>query len=444
MTLTQALTVVALLVSPIPVSTVCAQNKELAPPTGLWAAQTDPTTIALAWRGVPGAAEYLLFGPKSSKGEAGAAIQQLARLGRSATRYAAPVIRPGLLHQFSIRAIDAKGLASSQVKFNPVVPQAKQATPISVPPPLSVTAKDIGSGRIRVNWSAVPGATGYFLGRSVAPGGFNALCALCPTETSYVDSGVVVGAKHIYTVAAITPFGTSQRTRSNEVSPTGGKVAGNTGDSDGPPKGVTDPKATLKSPTAAEVTWGGGLGAAGFQVYRRIGTGKEELVATLGGTVTSFLDHLAGGIGGGVLYGIQAVNAKGSSAKATVAIEPEKAPTDPVGSTPSPKGPSGLKASVMSPTTVRLTWLPGLVGGTYQVMRQASGTTQAIATLPGGVTNFLDHFPPGSMPGLIGYWIETVDGKATSEKITVTADPAKAAAGGEGEIDSLPRLPGRP
>jgi hypothetical protein len=50
----------------------------------------------------------------------------------------------------------------------------------------------------------------------------------------------------------------------------------------------------------------------------------------------------------------------------------------------------------------------------------SSGQGEVIGTFPGSVTSFLDHFPPGAMPGLIGYWIEAVDGKAAaSEKITV-------------------------
>jgi hypothetical protein len=422
---------------------VAAQDKGLAPPTRLWAAQTDQSTITLVWQGVPGAAQYLLFGPKSKKGEAGAVIQQLATLGKTATRYVIPLVSPGFSHQFSIQAVDAKGQASDKVEFNEVIPQAKQATSTSVPPPSSVTARETGSGGVRINWSAVPGATAYFLMRSVAPGGFNTLCQLCPTETKYVDTAVTAGAKHIYAVAAITPSGTSQKTRSNEVTPTPGKVAGNVeaGDTHGPPKGVTNPKASLKSPTSVELTWGGGDGATTFRIFRVI-AGTAEQIATLPGNVTRFADTFVRGLAGGLSYQIQAVNAKGSSEKATVAIAPEKAATDSATSTPAPKGPTGLKATVVSPTLVRLTWSPGLVNTMYQVMRQASGTTQVIATLPGSVSNFLDHFPPGGVPGMIGYWIEAVDGKGASEKITVTVDPDKGP--GEGEIDSLPRPRGRP
>jgi hypothetical protein len=252
---------------------------------------------------------------------------------------------------------------------------------------------------------------------------------------------VTAGAKHIYTIAAITPFGTSKKTWSNAVTPATGTVAGNidAAETDAPPKGVTNPKATLKSPTSVELTWGGGDGATTFRIFRVI-AGTAEQIATLPGNVTRFADTFVRGLAGGLSYQIQAVNAKGSSEKATVAVAPEKAATDSAVSAPSPKAPSGLKATVASPTMVRLTWSPGVVGGMYRVMREVAGAKQVIATLPGSVSNFLDHFRPGEVPGVIGYWIEAVDGKGTSEKITVTMDPAKD----EGELDSITPPRGRP
>ena len=435
---------------------VAAQDKGPAPPTRLWAAQTDPTTITLVWQGVPGAVQYLVFGPKSKKGDAGAAIQQLATLGRSAARYVALVVSPGLSHQFSIRAVDAKGQASDQVELNPVIPQAKQAASTMVPPPSSVTAAQTGSGEVRIDWSAVPGATGYFIGRSVAPAGFNSLCQLCPTETNYLDTAVIAGAKHIYTVAAITPHGTSQKTRSNEVTPTGAKEAGVAG-ADAPPKGVSDMKATIVSPTLVRLTWLPGIGATSFRIRRKVGSMAAELIATVMGTVSSFLDHLpAGSLVGGIVYEIEAVNAKGRAEKATIAIAPEKAATDTAVSTPSPKGLSDLKAAVVSPTSVRLTWLPGIGTTSFRIRRTVGSMVPAlIATLAGTVSSFLDHPPSGSFAAGIRYEIEAVDAKGSAEKATVTMDPAKDGAGpgsesaadsatpDEGEIDSLPRPRGR-
>jgi hypothetical protein len=95
-----------------------------------------------------------------------------------------------------------------------------------------------------------------------------------------------------------------------------------------------------------------------------------------------------------------------------VTIDPAEASSDSAG--PPPKAASGLKGTVVSSTGIRLGWTPGLVGGMYQLIREVSGKTQVIATLPGSLANFLDHFRPGGMPGVINYWIEAVDGKAAA------------------------------
>jgi hypothetical protein len=157
-------------------ATIAAQSKELASPTNLWAAQTSATTITLVWQSVAGATQYRVFGPKANKGSAGTSIQPLGTLSGTGTRSVAPVISPGMGHQFFIEAMDQKGSASMRAEFNTVVPEAKEAISATVPAPSSVTATAAGAG-VTVTWSSVPGATAYLIGRSVFPGGFNTLCA---------------------------------------------------------------------------------------------------------------------------------------------------------------------------------------------------------------------------------------------------------------------------
>jgi hypothetical protein len=99
---------------------------------------------------------------------------------------------------------------------------------------------------VTVSWSPVNGATGYFIGRSVAPGGFKTVCQVCSTDPKYVDRGITAGAKHIYVVAALTPTGPTGRTRSNEVTPTGNGTGGTGGaDSTGTDSTGTTPADTL-------------------------------------------------------------------------------------------------------------------------------------------------------------------------------------------------------
>jgi hypothetical protein len=404
--------------------TLAAQDNGPAAPTKLWAAQTSPTTVTLVWQLVAGAAQYNVFGPRPKSGSTGGGAELLARLGSTASRYVTQLAGAGVTHHYFVQAVDAKGQVSQKAEFNPVVPPAKQAASSTVPAPSFLKAKVTGPGEVTLRWNAVPGATAYFIGRSVRPQGIGRLCDLCSTETKYVDHDAVAGAVHLYRVGAITPQGTSRPVMSNEVTPATGKesvASGDTAVSDSKdvlPKAPSGLRAALVSPTSIQLSWGGGMGATVFQIKRKVGTAGAQLIGTVNATVSSFLDHLSGAVGGMVTYEVVAMNGKGAAEPAKVTVDPAKASSDSAGL--APKAASGLKATMVSPTGIRLGWTPGMVGGMYRLMREAAGKSEVIATLPGSVSNFLDHFRPGAMPGVINYWIEAVDGKAAaSEKITV-------------------------
>jgi hypothetical protein len=403
-----------------------AQDKGPASPTRLWAAQTSPTTVTLVWQLAAGATGYNVFGPRPKSGNTG---ELLARLGSNASRYVAQLAGTGVAHQYFIQAVDAKGQVSQKAEFNPVIPSAKEATSSAVPSPSFLKAEVTGPGEITLRWDAVPGATAYAIGRSVRPQGMARLCEICPTETMYVDQDAVAGAVHVYRVIAIAPQGTSRPVLSGEVIPTVGKQRVAAADpkeavlpaadsKEALPKAPSGVRATFQTPTSVQLSWITGTGTATLQIKRKVGMSVAQLIATVNGTVSSFLDQLGNAAGGIISYQLIAVNAKGAAEPVSVTVDPAKAVTDSAGAPP--KAASGLKATVLSPTGIRLDWTPGLVGGMYRLMRDASGKSEVIATLPGSVTSFLDHFRPGAMPGLIGYWVEAVDGKAVaSEKITV-------------------------
>lgn len=198
--------------------------KGLATPTGLRAAQTSPTEITLVWDPMPSALGFKVY---SKSGV-------IATLSKTATRY---VFRftPGVLPiEWFLEATGEKGLVSQKAAFPVVTPEKAPAT-AAVSRPGSVTATETRPGIITLTWTAVPEATAYLLGRAVAPDGLKTLCSLCPTQTEYEDRATTAGAKHTYGVQAISPGGTSQRTMSNVVIPTGGP----TPDPD-PPAGGAD------------------------------------------------------------------------------------------------------------------------------------------------------------------------------------------------------------
>jgi hypothetical protein len=110
--------------------------------------------------------------------------------------------------------------------------------------PARVVASETAPGVITVTWSPVPGASEYFVGRSVWPEGFRRAGTV--KDTVYVDTAARAGVRHNYTVAVV---GFAQRTRSNEVIPGGSgdrPIAGGRGAQEPP---LDAPVDSLLTPT---------------------------------------------------------------------------------------------------------------------------------------------------------------------------------------------------
>ena len=216
-----------------------AQRPSFPPPTNLWAAQTSPTEITLSWRRVPGALQYRLYVL------AGDSARSIGRIQRSGDRYVQRVSEYGVAHRYAIDAVSENGTISERVRFNDVVPM--QATQAAVAGPASVAAEPTGSGVIAVRWSAVPDATAYMISRSVAPGGFRLLCALCPATTTYMDSATTAGATHAYMVVALSARGPSRPARSGTVVPQGTLAATTAPPTPNAVDRSTAPKGTIRA-----------------------------------------------------------------------------------------------------------------------------------------------------------------------------------------------------
>lgn len=116
--------------------------------------------------------------------------------------------------------------------------------------PARVVASETAPGVITVTWSRVPGASEYFVGRSVWPEGFRRAGTV--KDTVYVDTAARAGVRHSYAVAVV---GSAQRTRSNEVIPAGSRDARIAG---GPPRGPVgargDPEPVFDEPADSLLT----------------------------------------------------------------------------------------------------------------------------------------------------------------------------------------------
>jgi hypothetical protein len=199
-------------------SATARQTAVFAAPDRLWAAQTSPTDITLSWQRVPGALEYRLYAIEDGQ------PRQVGTTRASGDRFVQRVKAYDVPHRYAIEAIAENGAVSTRAAFNVVVPV--KVTPGAVPPPASATAAPEGEGAIAVRWDAVADATAYTIGRAVAPGGFRVICSLCPANTTtFRDAATTPGAKHTYTVVALTPRGASRPARTGQVVPVGTAAA---------------------------------------------------------------------------------------------------------------------------------------------------------------------------------------------------------------------------
>ena len=528
---------------PCAVTALLAQQNEVPAPTNLLAVQTSPTGITLVWRVSSKDVEYVVFGPKKKADLTGRGVR-LGRVSRNGSRYVTTVVAPGEEHRYSIQAVGPGGATSSRADFNVVVPVAGAATGL-VAAPARVRAQLVSPGIVLVRWDAVQGATAYSLGRSVHPGGIGRLCELCdPRQTRYFDRDVTPGRVHLYTVATVSPQGRSKATRSDTLTPTGranpdsaasqdstppqapsdvtavattdhsitlswkagrgatgyevtrrinngearvlipattrtryvdnqATVAGKGALSYGvtslnaagrseevtvslsdtsavePPKGAIGLKAGMMSPTSVQLMGSGLITGHRYSLKRRIGSNTPSIIATIGGAGTSFIDHLPSGIRDQVGYVIEDLNGKDASNEVlltinTVAIDPDKARSDSAG--PDPKGSSGLKATVVSPTSIRLTYNTSPDANFIRILRSmAGGTMTEVGRVDGSVTSFLDTFAPGGMLAGMAYTVEFLNAKGLVQKASVTIAPEKAASDSleDKGLDSLPRVRGR-
>ena len=91
---------------------------------------------------------------------------------------------------------------------------------------ITVTATQSGPAEVTVRWTAVPGATSYFIGRHAPPGGWQRVNSPTPTATSYVDRNVEIGRSYTYQVSAIVGDRAGPRFNSDSLVVQAGVVEG--------------------------------------------------------------------------------------------------------------------------------------------------------------------------------------------------------------------------
>ncbi len=178
----------------------------------IFAAQTGPDQVTLAWDVVPGATEYRIYLPDPNR--PGPPVpgarpwSTLSGSGRRATVMGVQRLSAGAY---------LEAVADGEVLYRGTFNAVARAPLTPVTPPGSVRAQETGETEVTLSWSPVPGATAYTIARSVGGSGLSMLCDICPAAPEFVDTTAVPGLQHAYTVAAVFPLGVSARAPSNRL-----------------------------------------------------------------------------------------------------------------------------------------------------------------------------------------------------------------------------------
>ncbi len=178
----------------------------------IFAAQTGPDQVTLAWDEVPGTMEYNIYLPDpNNPGPPAPGSRPTMSLSGSGRR----AIVTGVRRMADGAYLEALGQGEVLYRgtFNAIA-RAPLARPT---PPATVQARETGETEVSLTWSTVPGATAYMLSRAVGGSGWQMLCDVCPPSGDFVDTDATPGLEHTYTVAAIFPLGISTRTSSNTL-----------------------------------------------------------------------------------------------------------------------------------------------------------------------------------------------------------------------------------
>ena len=254
-----------------------------------------------------------------------------------------------------------------------IVPTAPDTTPPSTPTGLNAAAA--GAGQINLNWTASTdnvGVGGYRVERCAGANCTNFAQVATPGGTAFNDAGLAPSTVYRYRIRAadlagnLSPYSTIATATTAAAPDTT------------PPSAPTAPNATAVSTSRIDLTWAAStdnVGVTGYRVERCQGVSCTNFAQV--GTPTT-TDFSSTGLAASTAYRfrVRAVDAAGNLGPySSIATATTQAAPD----TTSPTAPTGLSATVVSPTQVNLGWTASTddVGVTgYRVERcQGAGCT---------------------------------------------------------------------
>lgn len=228
----------------------------------LTAVSNNTKGIKFTWDSVKGAKEYYVYRKTSKNGS-------WTRLGSTqSTSYTDKNVKSGTTYYYTAKAVSGKSVSS----YNSTGLAGKF---LSAPSVSSISNKTSGIG---ISWNSVTGAQAYYVYRKES--GAKKWTKLAEiTSTSYTDKNVKNNTTYAYTVRAVS-----------------GKTASGYNSDGWKIKRLNSPElvSAKSSKSGITVKWNKVSGASGYIVYRKIGSGSYEQIATVKNQSTvSYLDKTA-------------------------------------------------------------------------------------------------------------------------------------------------------
>ncbi len=324
---------------------------------------TDYNTIVVSWNAVDGADQGYIVYRQDSKGK----WTTLKSVASTVLTYTDKTAVCGSTYKYTVRAVRGQTksgyVASKAVTAELSVPQIK-------------TAKSAGYNTVKLTWTSVAGASGYYILRRSGSEELKTVGTVSNGSTiTYTDTGLNCGTEYYYAVSAY-------RTQSGKIH-TSKYVELAT-----PVKPIpAAPAITLKSASynSVTVTWNNVVGANGYRLFRRAsGVSAWTRVTTVNSSVISYTDK---NLTCGTKYEYKLIAYKTVDSKT---VWGEYSAVKSV--TVVPATPTGLKAAVSGLNQIKISWTKVTGATGYIIYRKAKGATSwtKIGTLKTNTNTFTD------------------------------------------------------
>jgi len=298
----------------------------------------------------------------------------------SGTSYTDTALTPGTAYSYQVSAFDTATPPNVSGLSTPAASATTLADTTAPGVPSGVTATALSTSEIRVDWTGSTDQGGAGLaGYRIYRNGSTSVLATVTSGTTYTDSGLSSSTAYSYQVRA---FDLATPPNVSALSTVATATTG--GDTTAPtvPSNVTT---TVQSSTSIQVTWTAStdnVSLAGYRVYRNGST-------TVLSTVTNGTTYTDIGLAPGTTYTYQ-VRAFDSATPPNVsALSTPAASATTSADTTAPSVPSGVSATALSSSSIRIDWSASTdTGGAgvagYRVFR--NGSTTVLATVTSGTT----------------------------------------------------------